>query len=122
MLADLIEREHVGRAVAPGDDRAFAAACEALLDDSEAHAAARAAALRIADAHRWGVVATPLVDYCLNYAERPRVHRSRALIARSVAALYPGMLMNEFEENGIRGIARKLGRNAISPLHLKRRR
>jgi hypothetical protein len=108
--------------VAPGDDRAFAAACEALLDDSAAHAAAREAALRIADAHRWRIVAAPLVDYCLNYAERPRVHRRRALIARSVVALYPGMLMTEFEENGIRGIARKLGRNAISPLQLKRRR
>jgi glycosyltransferase involved in cell wall biosynthesis len=122
VLADLIEREHVGHAVAPGDDRAFAAACEALLDDSAAHAAAREAALRIADAHRWRIVAAPLVDYCLNYAERPRVHRPRALIARSVVALYPGMLMTEFEENGIRGIARKLGRNAISPLQLKRRR
>jgi glycosyltransferase involved in cell wall biosynthesis len=122
VLAELIERERVGRTVPPGDDRAFAAACEALLDDSEAHATARAAARRIADAHRWRVVAAPLVDYCLNYAERPRVRRPRGLIARSVAALYPGMLMTELEENGVRGVTRKLARNAVSPLHLKRRR
>ena len=122
VLSDLIERERVGRTVAPGDDRAFAAACEALLDDSEAHAAARAGARRIAEAHRWRVVAAPLVDYCLNYAERPRARRPRALIARSVVSLYPGMLVTELEENGIRGVVRKLGRNAISPLHLKRRR
>jgi glycosyltransferase involved in cell wall biosynthesis len=122
VLADLIERERVGRAVTPGDDEAFAAACEALLDDSEERAAARDAALRIAEAHRWRTVAAPLVDYCRNYEERPRARRPRALIARSVAALYPGMLATEFEENGMRGVARKLGRNAISPLHLKRRR
>ena len=122
VLSDLIEREHAGRAVAPGDDEAFAAACEALLDDSEAHAAARAAALRVAEAHHWRTVAAPLVDYCLNYAERPQARRPRILIARNVAALYPGMLVTEFEENGVGGVARKLSRNLASTLRLTPRR
>jgi glycosyltransferase involved in cell wall biosynthesis len=119
VLSDLIEREHVGRTVAPGDDRAFAAACEALLDDSEARAAAGAAARRIAEAHRWNVVAAPLVDYCLDYAARPRARRPRTLIARSVVSLYPDMLMTEFEDNGLGGVARKLSRNVASTLGLR---
>jgi glycosyltransferase involved in cell wall biosynthesis len=118
VLSDLIEREHAGRAVAPGDDEAFAIACEALLDDSEAHATARAAALRVAEAHRWRTVAAPLVDYCLNYAEWPRARRPRFLIARNVAMLYPGMVVTEFEENGVGGVARKLSRNVASTLRI----
>jgi glycosyltransferase involved in cell wall biosynthesis len=122
VLAEMIERERIGRAVAPGDDEAFAVACETLLEDREARTAARAAALRIAEAHRWRTVAGPLVDYCLNYADQPRARRPRGLIARSVVSLYPGMLVTEYEENGAGGVARKLTRNAASALHLKRRR
>jgi glycosyltransferase involved in cell wall biosynthesis len=121
VLADMLERERVGRAVAPGDDEAFAVACETLLDDSEARAAARAAALPIAEAHRWRTVAAPLLDYCLNYTEWPRARRPRGVIARNVAALYPGLLVTEFEENGLGGVGRKLTRNVISTLRPKRR-
>ncbi len=39
-MGDLIERRALGRAVDAEDDEAFAAACAALLDDDEAHAAA----------------------------------------------------------------------------------
>jgi glycosyltransferase involved in cell wall biosynthesis len=120
VLSDLIERERVGLAVAPGDDREFAAACEALLDDADARDAARAAALRVAEAHRWRRVAAPLVDYCVHFDRWPRARRPRRLIARSVASLYPGMLLTELEENGAGGVARKLSRNVASTLRLRR--
>jgi hypothetical protein len=44
------------------------------------------------------------------------------MIARNVASLYPGMVLTELEENGLGGLARKLSRNVVSPLHLRRRR
>ena len=59
VLAELIERGGAGRAVAAGDDRAFADACAALLDDEAALDAARDAAARVAAAHRWDRVAGP---------------------------------------------------------------
>jgi hypothetical protein len=43
------------------------------------------------------------------------------VIARNVAALYPGSLVTEFEENGLGGVGRKLTRNVISTLRPKRR-
>ena len=122
VLAELIERGGAGRAVAAGDDRAFADACAALLDDEAALDAARAAAARVAAAHRWERVAGPLVDYCLGFEARPRPSKPRRLIARSVAGLYPGLLAIELEERGAGGVARKLSRNALTAVAPRRRR
>ena len=121
VLAELVDREGAGRTVAPGDDDAFAAACAELLDNPEALAAARAAAARAAEAHRWRRVAGPLVDYCLGFEARPRPNKPRGLIARSVAGLYPGLLAIELEEHGPGGVARKLSRNAVTAVAPRRR-
>lgn len=122
VLAELVQREGAGRAVAPSDDEGFATACAALLDDADALAASRAAVGRLAAAHRWSAVAGPLVDYCLGFQARPRPAKPRGLIARRVAGLYPSLLAIELEEHGPGGVARKLSRNAVTAVTPRRRR
>jgi Glycosyl transferases group 1 len=60
-LAEQVQRAGAGRAVAPGDPAALAAAVEEVLDRGRA---AYAEPLRtLADAHRWEAVAQPLIRF-----------------------------------------------------------
>ncbi|MGH2745990.1 MAG: glycosyltransferase family 4 protein, partial [Thermoleophilaceae bacterium] len=58
-LADLVEREGLGRTVAPGDAEGFAAACRELLDDSGAYGATRERIAAVAPGLRWAEAARP---------------------------------------------------------------
>lgn len=69
-LASRVEREDLGRVVAPDDPAAVAAAIEALLDAPDAAARkARIAAAR--DALRWSRIVGPLRDFCLTPRRAP---------------------------------------------------
>jgi glycosyltransferase involved in cell wall biosynthesis len=108
-LADLVEREGLGRTVLPEDPQAFADACRALLDDAgewEA-AAARIAALR--PSLTWAEAVHPLAGFCA--APRRREPR-RARIAALTAAQYPPMIPETIERHGPVELARKAGRLA----------
>jgi glycosyltransferase involved in cell wall biosynthesis len=105
-VGELVEREGLGRAVAPGDDEAFAAACAELLERPEP-ATARAEAL--APALRWGRAAAPLVDYCAA-AERPRRRVRRDVLGLTTWGQYPYMARDLGPAEAARRAGRLLGR------------
>jgi glycosyltransferase involved in cell wall biosynthesis len=84
-IGELVQREGLGRAVAPGDDEAFAAACAELLDDPGARERVRA----VAPSMRWSRAAAPLVDYCANVRERPAPRKRRDVLTFATWAQYP---------------------------------
>jgi len=106
-IAELVEREGLGRTVAPGDAEAFAAACAELLDDPEPAAErVRATAPRL----RWSETARPLVDYCLHHRERPVPRKDAAVIALATYGQYPAIAAHLRERRGPGEVARRLGR------------
>jgi hypothetical protein len=106
-LADLIEREGLGRTVPPEDPQRFADACRALLEDQQQWdtAANNIAALR--PTLTWQKATEPLAAFCHNPRRRePR----RARIAALTAAQYPPMIPETIERHGAKELARKAAR------------
>jgi glycosyltransferase involved in cell wall biosynthesis len=107
-LADLVEREGLGRTVAPGDAEGFAAACAVLLEP----AAAAAARKRIAAARpslTWRRAAAPLAAWCAEPLP-PRI-KSRGALRRAELRLYRESLIDTATERGGRdALARMLRR------------
>lgn len=85
-VGDLVEREGLGRAVAPGDDEAFAAACAELLGRRDETAAR---VREFAPSMRWERVAAPLVQYCSEAHERPRRRVRRDVLELTTWGQYP---------------------------------
>ncbi|MDP8974894.1 MAG: glycosyltransferase family 4 protein [Actinomycetota bacterium] len=63
-MGEMVEREHVGRAVPAGDVQALASAIVGLLDDPKAMAACRERLADLASAFHWPSVAGPLTAFC----------------------------------------------------------
>ena len=63
-LAEVVDREGLGRALPYEDVDAWVAAIRDLADDPAGRAATRERVKRVAAAYRWRVVAQPLVAYC----------------------------------------------------------
>ena len=63
-FAGIVEREGLGRVVAPGDRAGWAGALRELLADPAELAACRAASVRTAERFRWPRALAPLVAYC----------------------------------------------------------
>jgi len=109
-LGELVEREGLGRAVAPGDAEGFAAACAELL--GEAGAAARARIAALAPSLQWERVAAPLVEWCA--AEQPRRAVKRDALRRAMLGQQRSALEETLAEEGpaaaVRRIARRLRR------------
>jgi glycosyltransferase involved in cell wall biosynthesis len=108
-LADLVEREGLGRTVAPGDAEGFAAACRELLHPA-AHAAARERIAAVAPGMRWEAVARPLVDWCARHRELPARRPDRRVLRRALREQYLRTLPNTLDERGIRAAAAQVGR------------
>jgi GT2 family glycosyltransferase len=107
-LGDRVGREGLGAAVAPGDPRAFAAACSELLADPEP---ARARVRAVAAELTWDRVVAPLRAFCETGAKRaPSPLRQRAL-RRATLAQYPQIAAETLSVDGPGFLARKLGRN-----------
>jgi glycosyltransferase involved in cell wall biosynthesis len=107
-LAELVERERLGRTVAAGDAEAFAAACAALLGAEGAAARERIAAF--APALRWDAVAEPLVRWCASARERPRRRVRRGVVRRATLAQYRWALPQTLADEGALAAARRVGR------------
>jgi glycosyltransferase involved in cell wall biosynthesis len=103
-LADLVERERLGRTVAPGDVDGFAAACAALLDDE----GARERIAAVAPSLRWEQVAAPLVRWCAS--ERPRREIDRGALRRATLGQYRWRLAETLAEEGPASALRRIGR------------
>jgi glycosyltransferase involved in cell wall biosynthesis len=115
-LADLVEREGLGRTVPPEDPDAFAAACRVLLEDRSAW---ETAAARIADLRptlTWAKAVEPLAAFC----ERPRRRERRRRLALITAAQYPPMIPETLERHGPAELARKAGRLVSRAVHSQR--
>jgi glycosyltransferase involved in cell wall biosynthesis len=105
-LADTVEREGLGRTVAPGDIDGYAAACEALLGAAGATARERIAA--VAPELRWSAVAEPLVQWCATEQPRRRVRRSA--LRRATLSHYRWALPQTVAERGAMAAARRVAR------------
>jgi glycosyltransferase involved in cell wall biosynthesis len=105
-LADLIEREGLGRTVPPEDPQAFADACRALLENRDAwqQAADRIASLR--PTLTWSKAVEPLAAFC----ERPRRRERRRRLGALTALQYPPMIPETLDRHGPAELARKAGR------------
>jgi glycosyltransferase involved in cell wall biosynthesis len=109
-LADLVEREGLGRTVAPGDAEGFAAACVQLL--GEAGAAARSRIAAVAPTLAWDAVAAPLVQWCATPQPRRAIDRGtlrRALLGQQRWALEE-TLAEEGAAAAVQRVARRLRR------------
>jgi glycosyltransferase involved in cell wall biosynthesis len=105
-LANLIEREGLGRTVPAEDPQAFADACRALLEDRSAwsSAADRIAALR--PSLTWSKAVEPLAAFCA----RPRRRERRRRLGALTALQYPPMIPETLDRHGPAELARKAGR------------
>ena len=109
-LADLVERDGLGRTLAPGDAEGFAAACAELLGEPGARARERIAAL--APSLRWDRVAAPLVEWCASAQPRRAIRRGAvrgALLSQQRWALEE-TLAEEGPAAAMRRVARRLRR------------
>jgi glycosyltransferase involved in cell wall biosynthesis len=105
-LADMVEREGLGRTAAAGDAEGFAAACAALL--GEAGAAARERIAAVAPSLRWERVAAPLVEWCAS-ARPPREVR-RGTLRRAMLAQQRWALEETLAQEGALAAARRVAR------------
>jgi glycosyltransferase involved in cell wall biosynthesis len=113
VVAELVEREGLGAAVAPEDPAAFADACRALLTDPARHADARRRIAAVRPALEWEHVAAPLVAWCETSLERPpRRARGRALAAATAAQL-TAMARETLAQEGAGALAVRVARNAV---------
>jgi glycosyltransferase involved in cell wall biosynthesis len=110
-IGELVERHGLGAAVAPEDDEAYAAACAGLLEDRAAHAAAAERVRALAPSLRWPQVARPLVEFCVEHAERPRRRVPPAALARATYGQYLDVLSEAREHHGVAETARRMGRH-----------
>jgi glycosyltransferase involved in cell wall biosynthesis len=107
-IGDLVDRRGLGRAVAPGDDEAFAAACAELLDHPERYAGAAASVRELAPALRWSEVARPLVRFCADAESRPARRPARSALARATYGQYPDILADLRRRGGLGAVARRV--------------
>jgi Glycosyl transferases group 1 len=103
-LADLVEREGLGRTVAPGDVDGFARACSAALDDT----AARERIAAVTPGLRWRAVAEPLVRWCENPGPRRPIRRGT--LRRATLSHYRWALPQTVAEKGALAAARRVAR------------
>jgi glycosyltransferase involved in cell wall biosynthesis len=109
-LADLVEREGLGRTIAPGDAEGFAAACAELLGEGGDAARSRIAA--VAPTLQWDRVAAPLVEWCAS--EQPRRGVRQGAVRRELLAQQRWALEDTLAEEGalaaLRRVTRRLRR------------
>ena len=116
-LAELVERERLGAAVAPGDVAGFAAACARMLGPGGAEARERIAA--VAPTLRWSEVAAPLVAWCETARSRPRRPVRRATVRRAALAQYRWALPETLSAEGPATAARRVGRRLRRAVRLR---
>ena len=105
-LADMVQREGLGRTTAPGDAEGFAAACAELL--GEAGAAARARIAAVAPTLQWEQVAAPLVEWCAR--EQPRRAVEQGALRRAMLRQQRWALEETLADEGPAAAARRVAR------------
>jgi glycosyltransferase involved in cell wall biosynthesis len=108
-IGELVERRGLGRAVAAGDDEAFAAACASLIGDRDNYAATAARVRELAPSLRWSKVAEPLVRFCAE--PRPARRPAQSVLARATYGQYPAILADARERGGLGELASRVPRH-----------
>jgi glycosyltransferase involved in cell wall biosynthesis len=108
-IGELVDRRRLGRAVAPEDDEAFAAACAELIADRGEHEATAARVRELAPSLRWSKVAEPLVRFCAE--QRPARRPAAAALARATYGQYPAVLADARERGGFAELAARVPRH-----------
>jgi len=108
-IGELVERRGLGRAVAAGDDEAFAAACAGLIGDRANYAATAARVRELAPSMRWSKVAEPLVRFCAE--QRPARRASQTVLARATYGQYPAILADARERGGLGELVSRVPRH-----------
>jgi hypothetical protein len=106
-LGDLVERERVGRAVAPGDADGFAAACADLLEDASGE---RARIAELAPSLRWSEVTRPLIRWCERATALPPRRSHRRVLRRAIRGQYLRALPETARTKGVGPAVRQIGR------------
>ena len=115
-MADLAERQELGRTVEPEDSEGFAAACAALLDDRGLRERTAERVRAVAPSFRWSEAARPLVDFCLDYRERPVPRRHKAAVAMATYGQYPAILADQLVTEGPAEVTKRIARNVTRAL------
>lgn len=110
-IGDLVERRGLGRAITPGDDAAFAAACAALLDDADLRDATKGRIGDIAHELTWRRAAEPLVRFCAEQGSRPPRRTPPLVLARATLGQYPDVLADARDRGGLRELGRRIPRH-----------
>ena len=108
-IGELVDRRRLGRAVAPEDDEAFAAACAQLIGDRGEYEATAARVRELAPSLRWSKVAEPLVRFCAE--QRPARRPAAAALARATYGQYPAVLADARERGGFGELAARVPRH-----------
>jgi len=109
VLGDLVGARGLGRAVAPGDHQAFAAACAELLADSSGE---RERTRAVAEELRWDRVAAPLIEFCATGTKRPPTAARRRAVTTATLRQYAPIAAETLGTDGLATLMRKLGTNA----------
>jgi hypothetical protein len=108
-LGELVRARDLGRAVAPGDVEAFAAACAELLDGGAERE--REAVRAVAEELRWDRVVAPLREFCLHGTKRPVTFSRRRAVTAATLGQYPAIAADTWATDGPTTLAAKLARN-----------
>jgi glycosyltransferase involved in cell wall biosynthesis len=106
-LADVVEREGLGRTVPPGDPGEFADACAALLTAGE-RKAARGRIAALAPSLAWDEAVRPLAAWLADPPPRPR--KRRWVVRRATAGHYRRAVAETAGREGPVAAARRIGR------------
>lgn len=113
VFGDLVEREELGRTVAPGDVDGVAEAIVALLETPDLRQSYRARFEGVARAYRWERVVEPLAAFCTapEFApDRGHLERGGGLSAGPTPWWrLPGKAWQALRAGGARGLARQVG-------------
>jgi len=109
VLGDLVRSAGLGRAVPPGDDAAFAAACSELLSDGEPE---RANVRRAAQELHWDRVVRPLLEFCRTGTKRTVTRHRARQIRHATIGQYAPIAMETLRTDGPANLTRKLAANA----------
>jgi len=112
VLSELVESQHLGRVVAPGDVDGLVEAILSLLDQPNLRETLRPRFEQVAAAFRWEVVARPLIEFCIapRFAPDKEYLRGNPMFELGPTPWWglPGKAWRALRLGGVRRLARQV--------------